>query len=188
MQIAQLFAAGPLAVDIQEDGRLKEYMETGKIVTTHGVHGEVKVQPWCDEPAFLAGLSEVRVGAPENPVEVQRARVQKNMVVMKLQGIDTLEAAAGLRGKLLYIHRDAIPLEEGEYLIQDLLGLSVYDADTGALYGTLCDVSKTGANDVWHIRFPDGTERLIPKIPQVVLQVDIAGGRVEIRPLEGLFA
>ena len=166
---------------------MKEYIETGKIVSTHGVHGEVKAQPWCDEPEFLADLSEVRVGSPENPAKVERGRVQKSMVILKLKGVETVEAAAALRGKILYVRRDEIPLGEGEYLIQDLIGLKVYDADTGALYGTLCDVSKTGANDVWHIRFPDGTERLIPKIPQVVLQVDIAGGRVDIRPLEGLF-
>ena len=166
---------------------MKEYIETGKIVSTHGVHGELKVQPWCDEPEFLAGLKEVRAGSPGNPVPVERGRVQKNMVVLKLAGIDTVEAAAALRGKILYVHRAEIPLSEGEYLIQDLIGLKVYDIDTGALYGTLCDVSKTGANDVWHIRFPDGAERLIPKIPQVVLGVDIAGGRVDIRPLRGLF-
>ncbi|MCI8622943.1 MAG: 16S rRNA processing protein RimM [Provencibacterium sp.] len=166
---------------------MKEYLEIGKIVTTHGVQGEVKVQPWCDEAAFLAGLSEVGVGAPDRPMSVQRGRVQKNMAILKLEGVDTVSAAALLRERILYLHRDKIPLAEGEYFIQDLIGLPVYDADTGALYGTLCDVSKTGANDVWHIRFPDGAERLIPKIPQVVLRVDVAGGRVEIRPLRGLF-
>ncbi|MCI8441292.1 MAG: 16S rRNA processing protein RimM [Provencibacterium sp.] len=166
---------------------MKEYIETGKIVSTHGVHGEVKAQPWCDEAEFLAGLCEVRVGRPENPVALERGRVQKNMVILKLAGVDTVEAAAALRGKILYVHRDEIPISPGEYLIQDLLGLRVYDIDTGALYGVLCDVSKTGANDVWHIRFSDGSERLIPKIPQVVLGVDVAGGRVDIRPLRGLF-
>lgn len=166
---------------------MKEYIETGKIVTVHGLKGEVKVQPWCDEPEFLANLNEVCIGGPERAVKVERGRVQKNMVILKLSGVDSVEEAAALRESILYIHRDRIPLAEGEYLIQDLIGLNVYDADTGERYGTLCDVSKTGANDVWHIRFADGAERLIPKIPEVVLGVDIAGGRVEIRPLEGLF-
>ena len=68
-----------------------------------------------------------------------------------------------------------------------LLGMEVFDADTGARYGVLCDVSETGANDVYHIRFDDGVERLIPAIPQVVASVDLPGNRMEIRPLEGLF-
>lgn len=166
---------------------MKEYIETGRIVTVHGLHGGVKVQPWCDEPGFLAGLSQVCIGGPERAVKVEWGRVQKNMVILKLQGTDSVEEAAALRESILYIHRSQIPLGEGEYLIQDLIGLPVYDVDTGECYGTLCDVSKTGANDVWHIRFADGAERLIPKIPQVVIKVDVAGGRVDIRPLKGLF-
>ena len=74
-------------------------------------------------------------------------------------------------------------MEEGEYLIQDLMGLKVVDVDDGHLYGELTQVSPTGANDVYHIRFADGKERLIPAIPQVVLEVDLDGGVMKIRCL-----
>lgn len=167
---------------------MKEFIETGKIVAVQGLKGEVRAEAWCDDPAFLAGLKRVRVGSPENEVDIERARPHKQrMAVIKLRGVDTPEAAGALRGKLLYVHRSQIPLEEGEYLIQDLLACTVFDADTGEEYGPLCDVSHTGANDVWHIRFPDGSEKLLPVIPQVVKRVDVAAGRVEITPLEGLF-
>lgn len=167
---------------------MKEYIETGKIVTTQGLHGEVRAEAWCDDPAFLAGLDLVHVGAPGNEYEIERGRVHKqNMAVLKLRGVDDIDAAARLRGKLLFVHRSCIPLEEGEYLIQDLVGCTVLDAQSGEVYGTLCDVSHTGANDVWHVRFPDGSEKLLPVIPQVVRRVDVEAERVEITPLEGLF-
>lgn len=165
----------------------KNYLEIGKIVTTHGVMGEVKVYPWCDSPDFLAGFSHLYLHKGKDPVEVQRARVQKNMVLVKLGGIDTMEAAQALRGQILYADRADMPLDEGEYFIQDLIGLSVVDADTGAEYGTLSDVSQTGANDVYHIRKAGEPEKLIPAIKQVVIETDVDGGIMRIRPLKGLF-
>ena len=117
----------------------------------------------------------------------QQGSFVKNMPLLKIEGVNSIDEAAKLRDKIIYIHRDDIPMEEGEYLIQDLMGLQVVDADDGHLYGELTQVSPTGANDVYHIRFADGKERLIPAIPQVVIEVDLDGGVMKIRPLEGLF-
>ena len=78
-------------------------------------------------------------------------------------------------------------LEEGEYFIQDLIGLEVVDADTGESYGKLSDVSQTGANDVYHISKPGEKEKYIPAIKQVVIETDVDGGVMKIRPLKGLF-
>ena len=108
----------------------KKFLEIGKIVTTHGVVGEVKVYPWCDTPDFLTGFSTLYFHKGKDPVLVQQARVHKNMVLLKLQGTDTLEAAQALRNQILYADRADMPLEEGEYFIQDLIGLTVVDADT----------------------------------------------------------
>lgn len=166
----------------------KTYIEAGKIVTTHGVRGEVKVYPWCDDPEMFYDIDTLYLDAAgRRPVQIEGVRMQKNMLLLRLEGVDTLEAAAAMRDQVLYVHRDDIPMEEGEYLIQDLIGLEVYDADTGRLYGKLTQVSPTGANDVYHIRFADGQERLIPAIPQVVIETDPEGGRMTIRPLPGLF-
>lgn len=166
---------------------MKEFLECGKIVTTHGVRGEVKVDPWCDGPELFTALETVYLGKDLAPVVVEQARIHKTMSLLKLVGTDTIAQAAALRGKVVYARREDIPLEPGEYFIQDLVGLEVVDADTGALYGKLTQVSPTGANDVYHILFADGKERLIPAIKQVVIATDLEAGRMEIRPLEGLF-
>ena len=154
----------------------KEYIEAGKIVTTHGIKGEVKLYPWCDDPEMFCDMDTIYLDAKgTKAMELTGVRFAKNMPLLKL------------RDKIVYVHRDDIPMEEGEYLIQDLMGLQVVDADDGKVYGKLTQVSPTGANDVYHILFADGKERLIPAIPQVVLEVDLEGGVMKIRPLEGLF-
>jgi len=174
---------------IREVLHMKKYIETGKIVTTHGLRGEVKVYPWCDAPEELTEYETLylKESGSYRPVRVVRARTQQQMVLLQLEGVDTIEAADRLRGRVIYADRDDIALEEGEYLIQDIIGLEAFDADSGERYGEVCQVSKTGANDVYHIKFPDGSEKLIPVIPSVVIKVDIEGGRLEIRPLKGLF-
>lgn len=165
----------------------KRYLDCGKIVTTHGIRGEVKVEPWCDTPDFLLDFSTFYLGKERRPVGVEKARVHGPMVLLKLAGVDTPEEAARLRGTVLYLDRDDVQLEEGEYFIQDLMGMEVVDADDGRIYGTLVDVTETGANQVYHIRFADGRVNLIPAIPQVVLAIDPAANRMTIRPLPGLF-
>lgn len=165
----------------------KRFLECGKIVAAHGLRGEVKVQPWCDGPEALLPIGTFYLDKGAVPKKAERCRVQKNMVLLKLEGVDTPEAAQALRGRVLWLDREEDTLAEGQYYIQDLIGLSVEDADTGEVYGILRDVTETGANDVYHVAFPDGRVQLIPAIPQVVERIDIDGGKMLIRPLEGLF-
>lgn len=165
----------------------QQYLECGKIVAVHGLRGDLKVQPWGNSPQEFCQYQTLFFDKGNTCLTVEKARVQKQMVLLKLSGVDTVEQAQALRGRVLYIDRALDTLEEGQYYIQDLLGLTVVDADDGHSYGTLCDYSETGANDVYHIRFADGKERLIPAIPQVVLAVDLEGGVMKIRPLPGLF-
>lgn len=165
----------------------KRFLECGKIVATHGLRGEVKVLPWCDGPQALLPFQTLYLDGGNTPLAVEKSRTVKGMALLKFAGYDSPEAAQPLRGKVLWLDREDDTLEEGQYYIQDLLGLSVADADTGKIYGTLRDVTETGANDVYHIAFPDGRIQLIPAIPQVVVEIDIDGGRMLIRPLEGLF-
>ncbi len=165
---------------------MEQLLETGKIVTLHALKGEVKVEPWCDSPELLAEFDELYLDG--RWVNVERARVQKRMVIMKLEGYDTPEEAAKLIGKVLYIDRDQLELDEGTYFIADLIGMKVVDADDPEkVYGTLTQVSETGANDVYHILFADGVTRYIPAIPQVVISTDVENKVMTIRPLEGLF-
>lgn len=162
----------------------KEFLECGRIVAPHGVRGEVRIEPWCD-PGFLTEFHTLYMEG--KPVRVTAARVQKNMNVLKLEGVDSREKAIALRGKILFLHRADARLEEGEYFVQDLIDCQVVDMDTGADYGKVYDVRPTGANDVYYLRDQQGKERLVPAIPEVVLEKDIDRGIIKIRPLEGLF-
>ena len=166
---------------------MKQFLEIGKIVGTHGVRGEMRVEPWADSPDFLCGFDRLYFDKGAREVEVLAARVHKRIVLMKLEGVDTMEDAAALRGKVLYMNRDDVELEDGAYFIQDLIGLTVEDADDGRKYGTLSQVSYTGANDVYHIQSENGKEYLIPAIPDVIIETDVEGGKMTIRPLKGIF-
>lgn len=166
--------------------RLKQYLEAGQVVGTHGVRGEMRVQPWCDSPEVFATLKTLYLTDTGEQPLVVKSRPHKRIAIMKVKGIDTLEQAAAHRGAILYLNRDDLPLEEGAYFIADLIGLSVLDADTGQPYGVITDVSHTGANDVYHMEM-DGREVLIPAIPLVVKQVNVVDGYMKIHPLKGLF-
>ena len=162
------------------------YLEAGEIVGTHGVRGEVRVQPWCDSPEQLSKMKTLYWD--ENgtkPVKV-RARVHKNIALVTLEGVQSVEQAQALRGKILFAHRDDFRLPEDRYFVRDLQGLSVIDADSGETYGTLTDVSQTGANAVYHVQTANG-EVLIPAVPLIIKEVDIDGGVIRITPIGGLF-
>ena len=164
----------------------KEYLEAGKIVTTHGIRGEVKIMPYTDTPELLAEFDRLFIGKNKDELYIERSRVFKSMVIAKIEGVDTPEAAEKLRNKLLYMHRDDLELDDDTYFIQDLIGLEVRDADSGKVYGVIADVMQTGANDVYVVK---GEDRgyLVPAIADVVITTDVENGAMTIRPLDGLF-
>lgn len=167
---------------------MKRYLETGKIVGTHGVHGEMRVQPWCDEPAFLLPFKYLYLdGSGGGKLSVLSCRQHGNIVLLKVREIDSMEKAQEMRGKTVYIDRNDAKLNEGDYFIQDLIGCRVVDSDDGRLYGILTDIGRTGSNDVWQVTSPDKNEYLIPAISDVVIDVDIENETVKIRPLKGIF-
>ncbi|MDO5125059.1 MAG: ribosome maturation factor RimM [Ruminococcus sp.] len=165
---------------------MQQYLEIGKIVSVFGLKGEIKVQPWCDSPDFLCEFDTLYYKSG-TPVIIERARVQKNIAIMKIKDIDTVEQAQAIRNRVLYMNRDDVELEQGSYFIQDLVGLTVNDADTNETYGKITEVSKTGANDVYYIKNDDGKMYYIPAIPQVIENIDLDSGIMTIRPLDGLF-
>ena len=165
----------------------QQFIETGKITGTHGIRGEMRVQPWCDMPEDLLQYQTLYLDtAGLERLQVVGMRVHKAMVILKAKGIDTIAQAEALRNRVVYIHRDDLQLDEGQYLVADLIGCQVFDTASGEPLGELTDVSKTGANDVWHIT-KQGKEYLIPAIPLVVDQVDVDNGRITITPLKGIF-
>lgn len=165
----------------------KQYLETGRVVGTHGVRGELRVQPWCDSPEFLTKFKILYLDAAgAQRLQIKAARVHGNIVLLKVEGIDSIEAAERLRGKTLYMNRADVKLEPGRHFIEDLIGCTVTDADTGALLGQLTEVSATGANDVWHIERA-GKTYLVPAIPDVIVSVDVDAAAITLRPLKGIF-
>lgn len=166
----------------------KQFLECGKIVSTQGIKGEVRVQPWCDAPKFLLGFETLYLDKGSKPIKILQSRVQKNVVIFKIDGVDTVEQAVLLRNQVLYLNRSDANLKDDEFFVQDLIGCSVVDIDTGKTYGTIFDIeSAGGANDVYCIEDQQKNKFYIPVIPQVVLERDIDQGIIKIRPLEGLF-
>ncbi len=163
----------------------KEYLEAGKIVTTHGIRGEVKIMPYTDSPELLCEFDRLFIGKDKSELYIERSRVAKNMVIAKIEGIDTVEAAEKYRNKVLFMHRDDLELDEDTYFIQDLIDMEVQDADSGFVYGKITDVLQNGANDVYVIK--GDREYLVPAIPDVVISTDIDSNIMQIRPLDGLF-
>lgn len=164
----------------------EEIIETGKIVGTHGVHGELKLQSWADSPNILFELDHFYIDG--KIFRIISLRHQKNILLLKLEGIDNLNKAELMRNKIVFAERSFFQLEEGSYFIKDLLGTEVYDADKeGVCYGKITDVMATGANDVYEITDDNGAKRLIPAIKDVILSTDITEKKMVIRPLLGLF-
>ena len=165
---------------------MKKYLESGKIVGTHGVRGMIRIQPWCDSPAFLSGFKKIYTNNGDAVWKVKKIQPHGNVVIAQLDGVDTIESAERLRGSVIYIDRNDVKLGEGQYFVDDIIGCEVFSIDTGEKMGTVCDVSATGANDVWHIKRGD-KQYLIPKIDSIVKTVDIENNRVEISVMKGLF-
>lgn len=165
---------------------MEQYLEIGKVVSTHGLRGELRVDPWCDSPQFLCQFKTLYLKKGETKLSVS-SRPHKTIAIVKAKGIDTIEEAEKLRGRVLYINRSDARLAPGEYFIQDLIGLDVIDIDTSKSYGKITDVLKTGANDVYQVTDEKKKDYLIPVIDDVVKEIDISGGKVLIKPLKGIF-
>lgn len=167
---------------------IKEYLEVGQIVGTHGVRGEIRVNPWCDSPEFIKQFKTLYYDKNgQKSVKVLACRPHGNVALLKLDGVDTVEDASAMRNKILYMKRSDAKISDGSYFIAELCDCTVVDADDESkVYGILTDVSETGANDVWYIT-KDDKEYLIPAIPDVVDSVDVKAGIIKIRPLKGIF-
>ncbi len=167
---------------------MEEILKIGIITSSHGVHGEVKVYPTTDDPKRFKRLKEVLLGTLEStrPIQVLGVKLSKNMVILKLEGIDTPEAANTLRQKELFVPRaKAVPLKKDEYYIADLIGIAVYE-DNGEMLGSISDVLTGTANDVYVVALADGKELLLPAIGSCILDVDVEGGKMLVHVLEGL--
>lgn len=167
---------------------MKQYLEAGRIVRTHGVRGEVCLEPWADSPEFLATVGRLYFDSQGlQDAGVLACRVHKGRLLLRLRGVDSVEQGDALRGKVLYLDRGDVQLEPGQYFLQDLMGLQAVDGNTGQVYGVLQEVLPTGANDVYRIVSEGGREYLFPAVPHMIKEVDIPGGVIRLLPIPGIF-
>ena len=158
----------------------KEKLEIGQIVNTFGIKGFVKIYPYVDDITRFDDLKTVYISTKkqEKELEIEEIKYQKNMVLAKFKGIDTVENAEKLRNSYVKIDRkDAIKLEEGQYFIADLLGLEVF-LDTGEKLGILDDIFNNGSTDIYVVKNDEGKEILLPAIKDVLKQVDLENKKI----------
>ena len=164
---------------------MKQYLEVGKVTNVHGLMGEVKVQPWADSPEFLCQFKTLYVDEARFPMTVQRARVHKNMVIIKFEGPTDVPSALSLRNAILYIHREDVKLPEGSFFLADIYGLEVRDTASGEVLGEIADVLTLPANNVYVVR-GGARELMIPAVPQFIAETNIESGYIRVNMMEGL--
>lgn len=158
------------------------FLPTGQIVNTHGLKGLVKVMPWADDPADLLDFDRFFIDGTEYAVE--HSSLQKSMVLLKLEGVDSIEDAVKLRGKELSIARADVELEEGTVFIADLIGLPVYCGEREL--GRITEVLTPPANDVYVVK--GRQEYLIPAVKEFIEELNPEAGYVRVRLIEGMEA
>ena len=166
---------------------MKQFLEIGKIVGTHGIKGEVRVEYWADSGEFLARFKRLYFDAGKTCLDITSARPHKSIVIMKIKGVDTVSDADTLRGKVLYMNRNDAKLPPGRYFIDDLIGLAIIDNRTGERLGVIESITSTAANEVYHIKGADDKMYYIPAIDSVIAETNIPGGFVKINVMRGMF-
>lgn len=167
---------------------MENMFRVGVISSTHGIRGEVKVFPTTDDVGRFKKLKEVLLdtGKEKLPVTIEGVKFFKQFAILKFKGYDTINDIEKFKGKELWVTREnAVPLEENEYYIADLIGLSVI-SDQGEELGRLTDVMQTGANDVYCVKMADGKEALFPAIAECVQSIDLEKGTMVVHVMEGL--
>ena len=155
-----------------------QFLEAGEIVTTHGVRGEMKVLPWADGPDFLCDFSRVRIGGVEYKVE--SCRVQKSCNLLKIQGVNTMEAAQAMRGKVVEIFRCDAPKDI--IFAAELIGVQVYSS--GKEIGILTEVLDYPGNKVYVVK--GEKEYMIPAVKAFILDTDVDAGTMQVNLIEGM--
>lgn len=165
-----------------------EYLKIGQIINAHGVRGEVKVFPLTDDIKRYGKLKYIYMQQGEEYKEygIDSVKYFKNLVILKLEGIDDMNEALRLRDSYLYVNREnAVKLSKDTYFIADLIGMEVYTLEDESL-GSIINVFSTGSNDVYEIKKHDEKTFLIPAIKDVVKEVDVEKRSMKVELLEGL--
>ncbi len=167
---------------------MEDLLQVGVITGTHGLKGEVKVYPTTDDKARFMDLADVILisGKEEIPLKVEYCKFFKQFVFVKFEGLDDINQVEKYkRCPIMVTRENAVPLEEDEYFIADLIGMTIVD-DSGITLGTLENVIETGANDVYEVQLPDGGRILLPAIKECILDVDMEERIILVHLMKGL--
>lgn len=167
---------------------MEEYFEIGQIVNTSGLKGVIKVKSFTDDITKFNNLKTIYISIKKELKEfkIEQVRFSKNMVFLKLEGIDTIEEAENYRNLYLKVKRDKDEkLEEGSYYIVDIIGCKVLTDEQKEL-GKVDDVFSTGSNDVYVVKDEVGKQILLPAIKEVIKNIDIENKTITVHLLEGL--
>ena len=159
----------------------QQYIEAGRIVNTHGVNGEVKIEVWLDSPQFMKKCGRIFVGG--NPVRIISGREHKGFLLARLEGVDDVNAAMTFTGREISILRADAKLPKGAFFISDIIGASVVTED-GAEIGKLVDVLERPASNIYVVK--GETEHLIPAVPEFIMSTDAENGVITVRLIEGM--
>ena len=164
-----------------------EYFEVGQIVNTHGIRGMVRVISHSDDPERFFKLKSVLLDDGKlTELEIESASFHKQFILLKFKGIDDMNAALTIKGKMLKIPEvQGLKLDEYEYYLKDIYDMSVFDED-GNFIGIIADIIFTGANDVYLVRKEGEKDILLPAIKQCILDVDVKEKRMLVHIMEGL--
>ncbi len=152
---------------------MEQYLECALAVTTHGIKGNVKLECRCDTPAELAKLKQMYIKCKDgfSKLNVISSSVQKNMVLTHFEGVDTVEAAAKLRGTIFYADRNDLTLPKGSHFIADLIGMDVIDIDSGEKHGVLENVISPTGRDIYVVRDTPEHTFMIPCVSEFIREV-----------------
>ena len=164
---------------------MEKFLDGGKIVSTHGVRGEAKVVPLCDDAEFLCSFRTLYLEG--KALRVQSSRPHKGAALIKFEGIDTVESAMALRGKILQFNRQDAKLRPGQIFLADIYGMPVYDTRTETLIGKLSEVLFLPSGEVWVVKGDRG-ECLIPGNGGFIEPVDPASEQITVHTIEGMLA
>ena len=168
---------------------MEAYFRVGVVTTTHGLAGEVKVFPTTEDPHRFEELEVCYLldKGTYRPLTIKSCRFFKNLVILGFEEVPSIDEAMHLKQRELYVDREhAIPLEEGEYYLADVIGSTVTDED-GNVLGTLEDYMETAAQIVYKVRTEAGKEALIPAVDEFIKEVDIEGKKMVVHVIPGLF-
>ena len=167
---------------------MQNYLPACKIVSTHGVRGEMKALPLCDGAAFLAKFKRLFTSADgAGATRVLGVRAQGNVILLRLDGVTDMDAARAQVGRTYYLAKADAKLPRGRYFIDDLLGCDVVDADTDRVYGQLTNVDRPAAQDIYTVTDGAGEEYMLPAVPEFVKKIDIDARKIFVTPIEGMF-